>query len=152
MLSAIKLKYLSLSLFRLMYKEQKRVAESLSSTITHAYSTLQRPLSRAEYLLHHLDPPVPVTESSKLSDPKLLMAVLDTREEIEEATSQEEVDRIRAQNQGKVDAAYQALVEAFRQGDAEAARDKTIEYRYWLGLTKACDDWEPGKRVELVHE
>ena len=135
-----------------MYKEQKRVSENLSSTITHAYSTLQRPLSRAEYLLYHLDPPVPVTESSKLSDPELLMAVLDTREEIEEATSQDEVDRIKEHNQEKVDTAYQELIKAFSQGNAEAARDKTIEYRYWLGLTKACDDWEPGKRVELVHD
>ena len=133
-------------------KEQKRIAENVSATITHAYSTLQHPLSRAAYLLHHMDPPVPVTESSKLSDPELLMTVLEVRETIEEAITHAEVDAIKAENQTRIKDVVIDLAKAFKEGRAEDARDKTIELRYWEGLRRACDDWEPGKRVELVHD
>jgi molecular chaperone HscB len=133
-------------------KEQKRIAENVSSTITHAYSTLLNPLSRATYLLHNLTPPVPITESSKLSDPELLMTVLEVREAIEEATTPEDVAAIKAENHARIDAVQRDLATAFRDGRAEDARDRTIELRYWEGLRKACDDWEPGKRVDLVHE
>jgi len=133
-------------------KEQKRMAENVSSTITHAYSTLLNPLSRATYLLHNLTPPVPITESSKLSDPELLMTVLEVREAIEEATTPEDVAAIKAENHARIEAVQRDLATAFRDGRAEDARDRTIELRYWEGLRKACDDWEPGKRVELVHE
>ena len=99
-----------------------------------------------------MDPPVPVTESSKLSDPELLMTVLEVREAIEEATTPGEVEEIKADNGKRIKDVEGELIKAFREGRAEDARDRTIELRYWEGLRKACDDWEPGKRVELVHE
>jgi molecular chaperone HscB len=103
-------------------------------------------------LLHHLDPPVPVTESSKLSEPELLMTVLEVREAIEDAHDYDEIDAIKLENDVRIRDVERVLVDAFREGRAEEARDKTIELRYCEGLRKACDDWEPGKRVELVHE
>ena len=124
----------------------------MSATITHAYSTLQNPLSRAAYFLEHLDQPVPITETSKLSDSDLLMTVLEVREMIEEATTPTEVEAIKAENQMRINEVQAQLMRAFREGLSEEARDKTIELRYWEGLRRACDDWEPGKRVELVHE
>jgi molecular chaperone HscB len=80
------------------------------------------------------------------------MKVLEVREEIEDAATQPEVEVIKAENQKRIKDVEQQLIKAFKEGKAENARDKTIELRYWEGLRKACDDWEPGKRVELVHE
>jgi molecular chaperone HscB len=80
------------------------------------------------------------------------MTVLEVREEIEEATRPEDVIMIRAENSRRVEKVEKALIKAFKGGRTEDARDRTIELRYWEGLRKACDDWEPGKRVELVHE
>jgi molecular chaperone HscB len=80
------------------------------------------------------------------------MTVLEVREEIEEATRPEDIIMIKAENSRRVEQAEDALIKAFKEGKAEDARDRTIELRYWEGLRKACDDWEPGKRVELVHE
>jgi molecular chaperone HscB len=135
-----------------LVQEQKRIADNVSSTVTHAYSTLRTPLSRATYLLHHMDPPVPVTETTKLENPELLMTVLEVREQIEEAETPEEVDEIKRENRNRIESVVGELRRAFDEGDALRARDKTIELRYWEGLRKACDAWEPGKRVELVHE
>jgi molecular chaperone HscB len=80
------------------------------------------------------------------------MTVLEVREAIEEAVDHDEIDGIKKENQQRIQEVEKGLMEAFREGRAEEARDKTIELRYWEGLRKACDDWEPGKRVELVHE
>jgi len=99
-----------------------------------------------------MDPPVPVTESSRLSDPELLMTVLEVREAIEDAGSQAEIEEIKLDNDKRIKDVEGELVKAFREGRAKDARDRTIELRYWDGLSKACDYWEPGKRVELVHK
>jgi len=99
-----------------------------------------------------MDPPVPVTESSKLSDPDLLMTVLEVREAIEEANTPAEVDEIKVDNERRIKEVTGELTRAFNEGNGEDARDRTIELRYWEGLHKACDDWEPGKRVELIHD
>jgi len=80
------------------------------------------------------------------------MTVLEVREAIEDASTHEQVDAIKHENQQRIIKVQQRLSQAFKEGRAEDARDKTIELRYWEGLRKACDDWEPGKRVELVHD
>lgn len=80
------------------------------------------------------------------------MTVLEVREAIEDASDHDEIEAIKEENDVRIQDVQMDLVEAFREGRAEEARDKTIELRYWEGLRKACDDWEPGKRVELVHD
>lgn len=80
------------------------------------------------------------------------MTVLEVREAIEDASTHDDVDVIKAENQERIKQVQEQLSKAFREGRAEDARDRTIELRYWEGLRKACDDWEPGKRVELVHD
>jgi molecular chaperone HscB len=99
-----------------------------------------------------MDPPVPVAESSKLSDPELLMTVLEVREVIEEASTPAEIEEIKVDNDKRIKEVMGKLMKAFKEGSGEDARDRTIELRYWEGLRKACDDWEPGKRVELIHD
>ena len=80
------------------------------------------------------------------------MTVLEVREAIEEAETHDEVEVTKRENQARIDKVEAELRRAFEEGKGEDARDRTIELRYWEGLRKACDDWEPGKRVELVHE
>ena len=80
------------------------------------------------------------------------MTVLEVREAIEDASTPDEIQQIKIENDTRIKDVEEELIKAFKMGRAEDARDKTIELRYWEGLRKACDDWEPGKRVELVHE
>ena len=80
------------------------------------------------------------------------MTVLEVREQIEDAQTSEEVEEIKRENMQRIESVTKELTEAFGRGDAEGARDRTVELRYWEGLRKACDNWAPGHRVELVHE
>lgn len=42
-----------------------------------------------------------IAESDSLTDPELLMEVMEAREELEEASTQEECDAVRESNKGK---------------------------------------------------
>ena len=74
------------------------VARDLSGVVNKAYNTLLSPLLRAQYILqkHGLN----VSETDQLEDPELLMQILESREALEEAQAQAEVDVIREENAG----------------------------------------------------
>lgn len=74
-------------------------AADLSSLVNHAFKTLQNPVLRAEYILREQG--VDLAESEQtLEDPELLMEIMESREALDEATSQEQVDLIVLQSQG----------------------------------------------------
>lgn len=74
-------------------------AQLQSSVINKAYHTLKDPLSRAQYLLKEQG--IQVNEGDSLSDPELLMEVMEFREELEEAQSEADIKPLKARNDGK---------------------------------------------------
>lgn len=86
---------------RALYTAQAEssAAASLSSLVNHAFKTLQSPVLRAEYILREQG--IDLAESEQtLEDPELLMEVMESREALDEATSQEQVDVIVSETQG----------------------------------------------------
>lgn len=67
--------------------------------LNKAYHTLKNPLSRAQYMLAQQG--VEVNEAESLHHPELLMDVMEVREELEEAVSNEDVEVIKQANDGK---------------------------------------------------
>ncbi|KAJ3057441.1 hypothetical protein HK097_006369 [Rhizophlyctis rosea] len=128
---------------------EKELSDQQSSFINKAFQTLRDPLARAKYLLNQVD--MKVEESSSLDDPELLMEVLEVREQLEEAQSDEEVAQIGKENEGRMEETISKLSEAFADGDMDRARTLTIHLQYWANIKRAIQEWEPGKRVELKH-
>lgn len=133
----------------------RRKAEALSSHINNAYKTLSHPLSRAQYILsarYGLD--LAADEASALTGPtdnELLLQVLDARETIEEASCEEDLDEIRAENDERIQQTLAALAEAFANEDVQAALRATVRLRYWENIKNTIHDWEPDKPVVLQH-
>ena len=76
--------------------------------VNHAFKTLQNPVLRAEYILREQG--VDLAESEQtLEDPGLLMEVMESREALDEATSQEQVDVIVSETQGPFHSRWYAL-------------------------------------------
>lgn len=129
----------------------KSRAEGLSALINEAYKTLSNPLLRAQYLLSLRGVDVANDERLKVDEPELLMVVLEAREEIEEAESEEDIQGIREENEERIAQGEEALERAFREDDVEAAKREAVRMRYWVNIRESLDNWEPGKPVVLEH-
>lgn len=75
----------------------------------------------------------------------LLAEILEAREELEMASSPEEVEELRRTNQDKVDETIEALEKAF-SGDPPSfkeAKGLAVQLKYWQGLEEAAKEWSP---------
>lgn len=131
--------------------DKKRQAEGLSARINEAYKTLQNPLLRAQYLLRLRGIDVAEDETASVEDPDLLMEVLETRETIEEAQREEDLEPLKRQNDQRIERSVETLETAFKYDDMQAAKAESIRLRYWVNIKESIDGWEPGKPVVLIH-
>ncbi len=133
-------------------EKEQQIGAQQSALINRAYETLLNPLPRAHYLLERYNAPE-VSESDSLEDPELLMEVMELRERLEEAESEEEAAEVRADNMKLLQATVDRLAQAFdsKPPNLEEAREAAVQLRYWTNIEKAAREWVPGKRVELQH-
>jgi len=74
------------------------------------------------------------------------------REAVEEATTQEEMDGLKRENEAKIRHCLEELESAFAKDDLERAKKWAITLRFWSGIASVLKDWEPGKPVpDLTH-
>ncbi|KAL1604116.1 molecular chaperone [Paraconiothyrium brasiliense] len=131
--------------------ENKTKAQALSARINEAYKTLQNPLLRAQYLLSLRGIEVAEDETAKVDDPELLMEVLDAREQIEEAESEEDLVEMKRENEARIASSVKVLEEAFARDDVQGAKSEAVKLRYWINIKESLDNWERGKPVVLEH-
>lgn len=129
----------------------KRRAEALSARINEAYRALQNPLLRAQHLLALRGMDVADDERAQVADAELLMEVLEARERIEEAGSEEELEGVKVENDRRIEESVGVLDEAFRVDDVGRAKEEAVRLRYWVNIKESLDQWEPGKPVVLQH-
>lgn len=153
-LSALKKEFLQLQARAhpdLHPQADKKRAEALSSRINEAYKTLQNPLLRAQYLLSLRGIEVAEDETAKVEDPELLMEVLDARESIEEAESEEDLVEMRERNEERIAESTEIIDQAFKRDDLEAAKSEAVKLRYWVNIKESIENWEKGVPVVLQH-
>lgn len=131
--------------------EHKSRAEATSARINEAFKTLSNPLLRAQYLLSLRGVDVAHDETLKVEEPDLLMLVLEAREEIEEAEGEHDLDEPRRENDERIAESEEALEEAFKHDDVEAAKREAVKLRYWVNIKESLDNWEQGKHHVLQH-
>lgn len=94
-----------------------------------------------------------MTEADSLDDPSLLMQVMDLREQLEEAQSEQDVEGIQAENNEYLQSTLRkidALLEK-EEVDWEKMKKLTVELRYWSNIEDVCREWQPGKAITLHH-
>ena len=128
-----------------------------SAVINEAYRTLQDPLRRAIYLLSLHDINVE-DESASLSsdgegegDAELLMLVMEAREAIDDASSEEEVAELRVQNDERIRRCVDVLEDAFGHADWDRAAGETVRLRYWMNIDESIRGWEKGEGGGIIH-
>lgn len=131
--------------------EHKPRAEATSALINEAYKTLSNPLLRAQYILSLRGVDVANDETLKVEEPDLLMLVLETREEIEDAVEEEDLEEPRRLNDERIAASEEILDQSFAKDDIEAAKKEAVRLRYWVNIRESLDNWEKGRPIVLEH-
>ncbi|KAF9123183.1 hypothetical protein BGW39_009206 [Mortierella sp. 14UC] len=124
-------------------------AQQQSSLANKAYSTLKEPLSRANYMLELLGAPIHETES--LNEPELLMEVMEARELLEDAQTEDEVQELKSVNDARIKDTVAGLSKTFKDQDLEQAKTLAIELQYWIRIQNVIRDWAAGKPVVADH-
>lgn len=97
-----------------------------------------------------------MNESDSLEDPALLMQVMELREQLEEAQSEDDVEAIRTENDGYLQRTLRKIDALLEQTEGEKAdwekfKALTVELRYWSNIEDVCREWQPGKAITLQH-
>ncbi|CEQ40259.1 SPOSA6832_01856, partial [Sporobolomyces salmonicolor] len=126
-------------------------AKAWSGRVNDAYKILVNDRERGEYLLSLHD--VIIGEADPVTEPELLMEVLETREALEEASTEDEVAAIRQANSDAMKESVAGLSTAFSSSppDLDTARNLVIRLKYLDNVETVCREWSPGKRIELQH-
>jgi len=109
-------------------KERAYAAEQ-SALVIDAYRTLTKPLSRALYLLKleriHVD------EEKTISDPELLMEMMEIREAVNDTSDSQTLEKIQSQVKKKLETWSHSFKDAFDKKDFDCAIEATQRMRYY---------------------
>lgn len=117
---------------------------------------MKNPLTRAQYILEQNGHQV--NEGDSLSDPGLLMEVMEFREELEEITTERDLVPLKQRNDGRFIYKYKLLAiltlylekylqvvdrltEAFDKEDYQLAKNLAIELQYLASIKSAIHEW-----------
>jgi len=134
-------------------EEDEEEMRMLASQVTQAYDILKSPHSRATHLLHLMgkvsdtDGESIVLEEGRTAKPTLLMEIMEFREAIEDATTEEQLQSLREENAQQMQKVCQQLgtifdgqkrqEEQYENEELDHALDLTIQLQYYYKIDQA---------------
>ena len=115
-------------------KEVSDQKASMATDVTRAYGVVGDPLLRALHLLELHGTPIEELNDQSIIDHALLFEVMEIREQIEDASSDEELRPILQSSLKKKDELINQLAEAFREGRIDDAKRITAKLQYWARI------------------
>uniref|UniRef100_A0A8D8YSU8 Iron-sulfur cluster co-chaperone protein HscB, mitochondrial n=1 Tax=Cacopsylla melanoneura TaxID=428564 RepID=A0A8D8YSU8_9HEMI len=113
-------------------EEEQSISETYSSYLNKAYSILQNPLERGLYLLSLQN--ITIDEDSKGTDQKLLMEILMLNEELDDASTADELKSLAAKIRTTLDELTKKINSSFEQKDFNLAKEYLIRMKYFTTL------------------
>ncbi|GME78444.1 unnamed protein product [Ambrosiozyma monospora] len=144
-------------------------ATEFSSLLNKAYSTLNDPLTRSQYLLKR-NAKIDLNEEGasqryQLQSQDTLMDIMEIHEQLEEVKNEEDVARMEKENKKRVDEAIETLQGLYKKLEGESSNiekgkqeelyeliaAETVKLKYWVNIHNALKQWEAGCPVTLTH-
>uniref|UniRef100_A0A0E0MM50 J domain-containing protein n=1 Tax=Oryza punctata TaxID=4537 RepID=A0A0E0MM50_ORYPU len=110
-------------------EKERAFAAEQSALVIDAYRTLSKPLSRALYLLQLEG--IPIDEEKTITDPELLMEMMEIRETVNDASDSQTLEKIQSQIKRKMETWSHSFQEAFEKRDFDRAVKATQRMRYY---------------------
>mmetsp|Transcript_28296 Transcript_28296/g.58026 ORF Transcript_28296/g.58026 Transcript_28296/m.58026 type:complete len:239 (-) Transcript_28296:71-787(-) len=118
-------------LFHQRSEEEQELSAANSALVNAGYQTLRHPLERVKYLLSLHGIEVLAETAGTISDPTLLMEVMEIRDEISTCTSGAALRKLADANAARLEALMEALERHYGAGDYGAIGDSAIELQYF---------------------
>ncbi|KAI0825125.1 Co-chaperone Hsc20 [Trametes gibbosa] len=119
--------------------DQQAIAAAMSSRVNEALYRLTDPLRRVEYILAREGHASEETDS--IDDAELLMAVMEAREALDCAKSAEDVAKITAETDVKVQEVLEEIKQLVAAKNWPALRKATVKLRYLRRIEVAAAAW-----------
>lgn len=114
-------------------QEEKAISADFSALVNKAYNNLQKPLERAEHLLHLKGHQI--TENTTVSDPEFLMEMMTLNEELESTKNEKELRAIDFKNKKKIEEIVAAINTMFNKNHIEKAKEEIAKLKYYISLS-----------------
>ncbi|XP_059149876.1 iron-sulfur cluster co-chaperone protein HscB-like [Physella acuta] len=124
-------------------EEECKFAVEQSSLLNKAYNTLQKPLSRALYLLELKG--LTIEEDLNFDDPEFLMEILSINEQISSAECSEDLNKLEAGTNKTIDEISKKLSQLFKANNYEGAKFATIRLRYYTTIQERIAELKRSK-------
>jgi len=121
--------------FAVMSPEEREYSGDQSAAVNQAYDVLRQPLRRAQYILTLAG--LGSCESLTITDPELLEAAMEAREEVDAAETQDELKKILKKVEAQESQRVEELAEAFSKGELDKAGKGTVFLRYLVRIKEA---------------
>ncbi|KAL4521084.1 hypothetical protein Ndes2437A_g05027 [Nannochloris sp. 'desiccata'] len=121
--------------FAVMSPEEQEHSADQAAAVNQAYDVLRQPLRRAQYILTLAG--LGACETSTSTDPELLEAAMEAREEVDAAETHEELKKILKKVEAQEWEKIEELAEAFSKGDLHKAGEGTVFLRYLMRIKEA---------------
>lgn len=109
------------------------LAESLTSTLNTAYSTLLDPLSRANYLLSFYNISI-LDESKTHQDTTFFSKIMELNEEIENSESQTDIQSIQRVIYEEIKKEIMEIRSGFKTLNFQIIKQAIIRLKYWNNM------------------
>ncbi|KTW29336.1 Fe-S protein assembly co-chaperone HscB [Pneumocystis carinii B80] len=113
--------------------QQRMLAESITSTLNTAYSTLVDPVSRAHYLLSFYNISI-LNEDKTNQDTTFFSKIMELNEEIENLETQNDIQSIEKRINGEIQKEIMEIRSGFKILDFEIIKQATIRLKYWNNI------------------
>lgn len=127
-------KQLHPDLFSLKSLEEQEISSEWSAIVNDGYKTLQKPLSRALYLLELVGFPLEEDRSCVVVSPEFLAEIMEINEELAEAGGSAEVKIVGENVKNKLEDYMLTLGVLFANGEFEVARLQVAHMKYYSNI------------------
>jgi molecular chaperone HscB len=110
--------------------KERAIAEAQAADMNLAYETLKDPLRRAAYLLKLAGRDAAVSQDQTVRDPELLMEAMEAREQLSEAESVDQVEKLQVEAGAKAIDLIAQLSRAFAAEDYDLADKLATRFKY----------------------
>lgn len=116
-------------LFQCNSEQEKENSAQQSAQVIKAYNVLLKPLSRAEYLLQLQG--IHVDEEGTVTDPELLMEIMEVRESVEDANNADTLKTLQSKIQAKLEECRISFSSAYERHDFASAVSSVQKMSYY---------------------